>query len=135
MAVQASESPRAMVSRKSRREVFRDARRRSGVLTNIPALWRGGGRGGGLWPVTREWTLTAWLDAASWWGRSQQVLGSIGDYAPSNMRTLAGNAQGTGDGKSTCSSAQSGCVSASEPQLKNGLQWVRGVIGRRRDWR
>ena len=42
MAVQASESPRAMVSRKSRREVFRDAGRRSGVLTNIPALWRGG---------------------------------------------------------------------------------------------
>jgi hypothetical protein len=27
-------------------------------------------------------------------------------------------------------------VSRSEPQLKkNGLQWVRGVIGRWRDWR
>jgi hypothetical protein len=82
------------VRKETRREVFRDAGGRSGGLTNIPAPW-------GVWPVTREWTLTAWLDAASWWGRSQQVLGSRRDYAPSTMRTLAGNAQGTGDGKST----------------------------------
>jgi len=42
------------------------------------------------------------------------------------MRTLADNAQRTGDGKSTLLSAQR----VEEPQLKNGLQRERGVIGR-----